>query len=215
VQAQLGEPLEQPGLVAAEHGAHAGLDLRRRLGHRDAALRDELHRIGLAQDAGGGSRCELADRVAGHAADALAPAALRDRGEAEQRGRDDQRLGDRGIPDRVGVAEGAMRAQVDAGRVGEGIEVLGEPGLREPWVEESGGLRALTGRDDDDSHGFHPALWPRHASNVAHQIIARSLADTSNVLGGARPRAAAPGPTRCGQGRQEAVRAPSATYGEL
>ena len=133
-------------------------DLRRGLGHRDAALRDELHRVVLAQDAGGSRRGELADRVAGHARELVPAPAVDDRGEAQQRGRDDQGLGDRGIPDRVGVADRAVRAQIDPGCVGESAEMLGEPGFGEPGVEESGGLRALSGRDDDDSHGFHPAL---------------------------------------------------------
>ena len=100
-----------------------------------------------------------------------------DRGEAQQRGRDDQGLGDRGIPDRVGVADGAVGAQIDPGCVGEGIEMLGEPGFGEPGVEESGGLRALSGRDDDDSHGFHPALCRAATSNEAHERIRKTLAD--------------------------------------
>ena len=181
LETQLGQLREQFGLVAAEHGAHAGLHLRGRVGHRDAALGDELHRVVLGQDAGSGRRGELTDRVAGDAAELVAATAVGHGGEAEQGGRDDQGLRDRGIPDRVGVADRAVLAQLDAGGVGQGIEMLGETGLGEPGFEESGGLRALSGRDDYDWHGFHPALPGAPASNEAHERIRKTLVVSHNA----------------------------------
>ncbi len=86
------------------------------------------------------SRAGLARVVAEHGA------------EGEQRGRDDQRLSDRGVADRVRVGDGAVGAEVDLRGVGESVEVLGEPGFGEPGFEEPGGLRSLSGRDDDDTH---------------------------------------------------------------
>ena len=71
-----------------------------------------------------------------------------------------------------------MGSQVDARGIGETVEMLGEPGFGEPWLEESGGLRALTGRDDDDSHGFHPAVLRASASNCAHEKSGKSLGES-------------------------------------
>ncbi len=65
-------------------------------------------------------------------------------------GGDDERLGDGGVVDGVGVATRCRGREVDAGGVGERGEVVGERGLGEPGGEESGGLGALSGADDDN-----------------------------------------------------------------
>ena len=78
---------------------------RARGGHRLAALADEDHGLLGAHDAGGRGRGDLAHRVAGAGAD-LAEAlgrVLEEGQQADQPARDDQRLGDGGVPDGVGV----------------------------------------------------------------------------------------------------------------
>jgi len=87
------------------------------------------------------------------AADALAQTTVEQRAETEDAGRDDERLGDGSVADRVGVRDGAVPDEVDAGGLRERSEAVAEGGVREPRLEESGGLGALT-RGDDDDHAF-------------------------------------------------------------
>ena len=84
----------------------------------------------------------------------------------------------------VGVADRAVPTQIDTRCVGESIQMLGEPGFGEPGVEESGGLRALSGRDDDDSHGFHPAWSACRTSNGTHEIPGETLVNSHNLARG-------------------------------
>ena len=80
-------------------------------------------------------------------------AALEQRGQTDQPGGDDQRLGHRGVADRVRVRDGAVRGEVDTDRLRVRGDLLGHRGDGEPRLEESGGLGALT-RGDDDNHAF-------------------------------------------------------------
>ena len=109
-------------------------------------------------DAGAGGGGDLADAVAGDRAD-LAEGVGRVREERErgdQAGGDQQRLGDRGVADRLGVGLGAVVGQVEAGDGRQPVEARGEGRVLEPGREETGGLGALAGSDDDE-HGLHSA----------------------------------------------------------
>jgi hypothetical protein len=149
-QSELLEPGEQVGLVAAQYGGHAGRGLRGRGGHGRTALANESDGIRLAQDSGRCCGCHLADRVSGDAGDLRAAAVGEQGAEGEESGRDDERLGDRGVADRVGVARGAVRGEVDARGVGEAVELFPEPRLSEPGGEETGSLGALSGRNNNN-----------------------------------------------------------------
>ncbi len=113
--------------------------------------------------------------------------------EAEQRdqsGRHQQRLGDGGVPDGVGVSLGAEVQQIEVCHRGEPLEALLESGQLEPGGEEAGSLGALTGRDDDE----HGATLPHRASGTgtgANQARGVALWDSYKIGGGcssSRPR---------------------------
>ena len=83
----------------------------------------------------------------------------------EQAHRDDQRLGDRGVLDRLGVAGGAEGQQVGVGdRAGPAEEGFGA-GELEPVGEHSGFLRTLSGGED----GQHPFTVPVIIGRVGPQ----------------------------------------------
>ena len=144
--------------VAAEDGGHAGRGRRGGLGHRLAALADQHHRLLGGDRAGAGRGRELADAVAGDRAD-LAERVGRVREQLErgdQAGGDQQRLGDLGVADGLGVRLGAVVGQVEPGDGREPVEAGGERRVLEPGGEEAGGLGSLTGSDDDE-HGLQPS----------------------------------------------------------
>ena len=88
------------------------------LGHRLAALAHQHHRLLGGDRPGTGGGGELADAVAGDGAD-LAERVGRVREQLErgdQPGGDQQRLGDLGVADGLGVRLGAVVGQVDARR---------------------------------------------------------------------------------------------------
>ncbi len=99
-------------------------------------------------DTGGGG--DLADRVSGGDRDVgKGVGGVREELErGEQARRDEQRLGDRGVPDGLGVGLGAVVREVDTGDGGEPVQPIGEAGFGQPGFEEAGGLCALTGRDN-------------------------------------------------------------------
>ena len=66
----------------------------------------------------------------------------------DESGRDDERLGDGGVLDRVGVGLGAVRDEVVTGRLAQGGQLLAHPVELEPGGEEAGGLGALSGAHD-------------------------------------------------------------------
>ena len=74
----------------------------------------------------------------------------RERPQGEQPGADEQRLGDRGVLDRVLVGRRAVGDEVDLGGVGQCGQLVTQAGQLEPRGEEAGGLGALAGADDDD-----------------------------------------------------------------
>ena len=138
--------------VAAEDGGHAGRGRGGGLGHRLAALADQHHRLLGGDHPGAGGGGELADAVAGDGAD-LRERVGRVREQLErgdQAGGDQQRLGDLGVADRLGVGLGAVVGEVEAGDGGEPVEARGEGRVLEPGREEAGGLGALAGSDDDE-----------------------------------------------------------------
>ena len=100
--------------------------------------------------AGEGRGGELADRVAGEDAPVAAEVAARreERRGGDEPGRDDERLGDGGVLDRVGVGLGAVRDEVVAGGVAERGQLLTHAVELEPRGEEAGGLGALSRADD-------------------------------------------------------------------
>lgn len=69
----------------------------------------------------------------------------------------DQRLGDRGVADRVGVGLGAVGDQVDPGGLGVGREQLACAGQFKPGGQETGGLGSLSGTYKYN----HPSILPR------------------------------------------------------
>ena len=69
----------------------------------------------------------------------------------DEAGGDQQRLGDLGGSDGLGVGGGAVLDEVETGHGGEPLEARGEGRVLEPGGEETGGLGPLT-RGDDDEH---------------------------------------------------------------
>ncbi len=132
--------------VTAEHRGHAGLGDRSSCRHGLAALADEDHRLLGRHDTGRRRRSDLADRVSGTDAD-LAESVSGVGEEAEQRhqaGRHDQRLGDRGIANRLGVGLGAVVHEVEVGARRRAIAV----GLRIRAVRATGRGSREPGRPD-------------------------------------------------------------------
>jgi hypothetical protein len=103
-------------------------------------------------------RGDLADRVAGARADGLeAVRGVLEQGqEGHQAGGHDERLGDRGVLDGVRVGGGAVGDEVHPGDGREPGHAVPESGELQPGVEESRGLGALSGRDDNQ-HALHSA----------------------------------------------------------
>ena len=102
--------------------------------------------------AGAGGGGDLADAVPGGRADDVERVG-RVREElqrGDQPGGHQQRLGDRGVADRLGVGLGAVVDQVQPGAGRQPAQPVLEVGQLEPGREEAGGLGALTGSDDDE-----------------------------------------------------------------
>ena len=91
--------------VAAEDGGHPGRRDGGRVGHRPAALADEDHRLLGAEHPGAGGGGQLTDAVTGNRPDLREP--VGGVGEqlegGDQAGGDQQRLGDPGVADGLGV----------------------------------------------------------------------------------------------------------------
>ena len=120
---------------------------------------------------------ELADAVAGDRADARERVG-RVREEVERRdqtGRDQQRLGDLGVADRVGVCLGAVVGEVDAGHGGQPVEARGEGRVLQPGREETGGLGPLTGGDDDEHTSTLPGRDRSARGPAPTNLTPRSL----------------------------------------
>jgi hypothetical protein len=142
-----GEPLGGNGRrdlfgVPADDRAHPRRSHRARLRHLATALTDEHQRLLGGDDPGPCRGRDLADGVPGpdrHLGEGLGGLReeLKQRGEA---GRNDQRLGDRRVPDRVGVGLGAVFEQVDASDGGEPLHPVVDGGQLQPRSEQSWGL---------------------------------------------------------------------------
>ena len=144
--------------VTTQYGGHAGRRGRGGLGHRLAPLADQHHGLLRGDGAGDGGGCELADAVTGDGADLREQVArlVEQRLRGHQAGGHQERLGDLGVADGVGVGLRAVVGQVDAGHRGEPVEARREGGVLEPGREEAGGLGTLSGCDDDE----HPSTLP-------------------------------------------------------
>ena len=105
-------------------------------------------------------------------AEGVVGAEVEDGPQARQRRRDEQRLGDGGVPDGVGVRRGAVGDQVEAGRAGGPRDRLGDGRQLEPRGEHAGGLGALTGADDDE-----------HATTLPGRRRPARLTACTNLLG--------------------------------
>ena len=150
-------------------------------GHRPAADRGQRDRRLDAQHAGQRRGGQLADAVPGDDDVAAGLRRVRDRaGQAaelagdEQAHRDDERLGHRGVLDRLGVAGRAEGQQVGVGdRAGPAEEGLGA-GQLEPRREHPGLLRTLSG-GEDGQHVVHRARRGRSravgSGTKAHRVI--------------------------------------------
>ena len=114
LEPELVESSEQFGFVGADDGAHTGLHLGRGIRHREPALPHEAESVGLAEHSRAGRRGDLADGVPGDARDAIAAPLGEQHAQSEQSGGDDERLGDRGVADGVGVGDGAVSDEVHA-----------------------------------------------------------------------------------------------------
>ena len=66
----------------------------------------------------------------------------------EQAGGDEERLGDRGVLDGLGIGLGAVVDKVEPDDIAEFTQAGRELRILQPWGEEAGGLGALSGRDD-------------------------------------------------------------------
>ena len=109
-------------------------------GHRPAPLADEDHRLLGRQHADAGRGGDLADGVAGGDADVgKRVGRVREQLErGEQAGGDQQRLGDRGVADGLGVGLGPVVAQIEAGDGGQPGQPVGEGGLGQPRLRNPG-----------------------------------------------------------------------------
>ena len=123
------------------------------LGHRLAALAGEDERGLGGHDAGDGGGGELAHTVPGDevGGDARAPR------DGRAPAADEQRLRDGGVADLVRVGGGAVADQVEAGDGRPPVRRSATPGSSSHGFEESGGLGALSGRDDGE-HESNSAL---------------------------------------------------------
>ena len=149
--------------VTTEHRAHAGRRGGAGLGHGATSQGDEAHGIRLRQHSGPCGGGDLADGVAGERTGTARGDGIRlvgragQRAQGEEAGPHEQRLGDGGVLDGVLVGGGAVRDEVDLGRLGMGGQPVTQSGQLEPRVEEAGGLGALTRADEND----HPSSVAR------------------------------------------------------
>jgi hypothetical protein len=142
--------------VAADHARHRGRRDGAGRRHRPAALTDEDHGLLGRQHADAGGGGDLAHRVSGgHPDEGERVGRMREQLEGRQQpGGDQQRLRDGGVADRLGVRLGAVVRKVQTAYRGEPGGAGGEAGLTQPGLEETGGLRPLSGRHD----GEHPFM---------------------------------------------------------
>jgi len=90
-------------------------------------------------------------------------------------GGDQQRLGDRGVPDRVGVRFGAVVQKIEIGDGGPPDEAVGHAGHLEPGREEAGCLGTLAGSDEYEHPSIFRAMSPRRAVTSATKIRRATL----------------------------------------
>jgi hypothetical protein len=139
-------------VLAAEDRGHAGGRERTGCGHLRAAAGRERDRLDRREGPGHGGGSQLADAVAGdHALDAVGEAepAADDHAECHQ-----QRLGDGGVLDLVGVGGGAEALEVEPGDLAELGQLRADARQLEPRGEHAGGLGALAGGEHSD-HDVH------------------------------------------------------------
>ena len=143
------DPSEHVGLDAPEHGGHRGRLGSRRVRHRPAPDADQPYGVLRAQHPGDRPSGQLAHAVPGrdHAVVGVGDAQRRG---GDERGRHEQRLSYRGVPDFVGVGGCPVPDQVASGQIGPGPDLIGYAGQLEPGREEPRSLSALPGRGDDE-----------------------------------------------------------------
>ena len=141
---------EQLGFIRADDGAHAGLHLCRGIRHGAPAFPHEGEGIRLAEHTCARRRRDLAHGVPGDAGDAIAAPVGEQHAQREKSGGHDERLGDSGVADGVGVGDGAVSHEIHADCIGHARELVAVQVVFEPRVEESGGLRALSRAYDND-----------------------------------------------------------------
>src|SRR5690606_39231097 len=118
-----------------------------------AARADEAHAVDVADDVRGYERGDLADRVSGDAAESGSLGVAQLLPGEDTRG-DDERLGDRGVADLVGIPLGAGGDEVDARSLRVALEALTSACGLEPRNQESRGLRTLSG-ESGNNHSIH------------------------------------------------------------
>ena len=124
-----------------------------------------------ADRAGRGRRRQLADAVARHRADGAEVVAGEQVESRDQAGGDQQRLGDLGVTDRVGIGLGAVVGEIEPGHRRQRLEAGAESAVLEPGREESRRLGALTG-SDDDQHVNNSAVWTgRDLASGMHETL--------------------------------------------
>ncbi len=163
-----GDGLEDRVLVAAEHGGHPGPLGRRRRRHRRGAHRDQAHRVVRVQHAGNDPGRQFPDAVSrGRVGGNLARGPARQFPRRDERGAQQQRLGDRRVPDLVGARGGTAPDQVAARQFGGGTKAFGDTGQLQPRGQETRRLRALPGCGDDQ----HPPTLPCRSPPFACRMV--------------------------------------------
>ena len=119
------------------------------------ALGNKSHCIRFAQDACRGRGRELTNGMTRDTANEVS-ASLQQHEQREETGGDDERLGNPRVADRVSVRDGAVRSEVEPSRIRESREAFRQTGHLKPGGKEPGGLRALSGADDDDHFSSLP-----------------------------------------------------------
>ena len=168
------------------------------LGHRATTQADQPHRVLGVRDPRGGGRGDLPDQWP-----ATAPTERervgrvreqRERG--EQPGGDDERLGDGGVADRVGVGVVPWWAR-SSRRRRTATRPRAQAGELEPGGQEAGGLGALAGADETST--LH-SLGSRGRGRASGATKLRGdLCRNPTRLSGSGARPAARGPARAGR----------------
>jgi hypothetical protein len=137
------EPGEERILIAAENGTHAGRNCSRSGGHRGCAGRYEAHGGDFIEDPSADRGGDLPDRVTSNGRGCGQVCVGRQSPKGEQTGGDDERLGNPGVTDGVGVRRRAMGDEVQTGDLRVLLKQPPVGRVIKPRRKETGRLGAL------------------------------------------------------------------------